>query len=218
MMNEGIFIVQAFLVACTALICLRLGKEALIAFICVQCILTNLFVIKLTTLCTLTATCADTFSIGAVLGLNLLQEFYGKQMARKTIYLSFFLLLFYALITYIHLAYIPHPADTTHQAFSTILTSMPRIVVASFVVYALVQLLDTWLYARLKQWFAHRYLLVRICISIGLCQLLDTILFSYAGLYGLADNIGHIIIVSYGVKLIALVIALPFVALVKKLR
>ena len=217
MINELIFIVQACIIACTALISLKLGKEALIAFICVQCILTNLFVIKLTTLCGLTATCADTFSIGAVLGLNLLQEYYGKEITKKTIWLSFFLLVFYAVMTRIHLAYIPHTADTSNTAFITLLSSMPRIVIASFVVYLVVQYLDTLLYGWLKQRFNNRYLVMRTAASLTVCQLLDTILFSYVGLYGIVDNINHIIIVSYLIKLIAVGIALPCVALSKKI-
>ncbi len=216
MNNELIFITQTVLIASTTLLALRMGKEALVAFIAVQCILANLFVIKQTALCGLTATCADAFSIGAVLGLNLLQEYYGKATAKKTIFISFFLLIFYAVITHLHLLFIPHTADTAHNAFATILSSMPRIAAASFGVYVCVQYLDTLLYSWLKRKFHDRFLVVRTGISIALTQLLDTVLFSYVGLYGIVDNIGEIIVVSYGIKLAALLIALPFVGLARR--
>jgi uncharacterized integral membrane protein (TIGR00697 family) len=211
MINELIFLLQAVLVAGVSLFTLWLGKEALIAFICVQCILANLFVVKQTMLCGLAATCSDAFSIGAVLGLNLLQEYYGKTITKKTIVLSFLLLLFYVLFSYLHMAYLPHAADTTHGAFALILSSMPRIVAASFLVYLLVQYLDAQLYALLKKRFDGRYHVVRTAISLGVSQLLDTVLFSFVGLYGIIEHIGEVIVVSYSIKLAAICIALPFV-------
>jgi uncharacterized integral membrane protein (TIGR00697 family) len=73
------------------------------------------------------------------------------------------------------------------------------------------------LYGWLKKRCDNRYLVMRTALSLTLCQLLDTILFSYIGLYGIVDNINHIIIVSYCIKLAAVGIALPCVALSKKI-
>lgn len=215
--NELIFFIHACIISFFALVALILGKEALVSFVSVACILANLFVIKQTMLCGLTATCSDAFSIGAVLGLNLLQEYYGRDIAKKAIWISFVLLLFYAIASQIHLLYIPTMYDITHGAYTTILTAMPRIIVASFSVYLIVQHIDSWLYALLKKATQGNYLVLRNCISIGICQLIDTILFTFIGLYGLVDNPWHIIGVSYAIKLIALLIAIPFLALSKKI-
>src|SRR6185295_1974808 len=103
MFNELLFLFHCITVAIFSLISLWLGPSALVAFICAQCILANLFVIKQTTLLGLTATCADAFTVGATLGLNLLQEYFGKEIAKKTIWINFFLLIFYAIISQIHL-------------------------------------------------------------------------------------------------------------------
>lgn len=217
MFNELIFIAHSLIISIFALIALRLGKEALIGFISVTCILANLFVIKQTTLCTLTATCSDAYSIGAVLGLNLLQEYYGRDMGKKAIWISFFLLIFYGIVTQIHLAYIPSNCDIIQHSYAAILEMMPRIIIASFSVYLLVQNIDSILYAWLKQKFHGNYLVLRNYISIGTCQFLDTALFSFFGLYGLVDNIWHIIVVSYAIKLIAIFLATPCIALSKKI-
>lgn len=215
--NELIFILHSFILSASALICLFLGKEALVSFICVSCILANVFVIKLTTLCGLTATCADAYTIGAVLGLNLLQEYYGREVAKKSIWISFILLVFYAITSQLHLAYLPNVCDITHDAYTTILAAMPRIVFASLAVYLLVQHIDSWLYAQLKRLCKGSYLVVRNCISIGICQLLDTILFSFIGLYGIVDNVWSIILVSYSIKIIALILAIPCIAVSKRI-
>ena len=113
-MNELIFLLQTITVSLCALGALYLGKEALVTFICIQSILANLFVIKQTTLFGLNATCSDAFAVGATLGLNLLQEYFGRTITRKAIWLNFFFLVFYAITSQIHLAYAP----STYASFS----------------------------------------------------------------------------------------------------
>jgi uncharacterized integral membrane protein (TIGR00697 family) len=218
MINELIFLLHAVVISCAALYALHLGKQALVAFISVQCILANLFVLKQTTLFGLTATCADPFTIGAVLGLNLLQEYYDRKSATSAVWTSFFLLIFYAVVSYIHLLYIPALHDTMQPHYVALLQFMPRITVASFSVYLFVQYIDTQLFGFLKKVFGGRYLPLRNMLSIGTTQLLDTVLFSFLGLYGIVHNIGQIIMISYSIKLLALAISTPFVALSKKIR
>lgn len=216
-MNELIFIFHSIIIALFALGSLLLGSSALVAFVCIQCILANLFVIKTTTLFGFTATCSDAFTVGATIGLNLLQEYFGKEITKKTIIINFFLLIFYAIVSQIHLIYSPYITDTTQPHFLNILSFMPRIVVASFSVYLISQLADYYLYGILKKFFNNNYLVVRNYISVSICQLLDTVLFSFLGLYGIIDNILEVICISYLVKLISIFIATPFVGLSRRI-
>ena len=78
-MNELIFLSQIFLISASTLAALYIGKEALISLICLQCVLANIFVLKEITLCGLTATGSDAFTVGIVLGLNLLQNITDAQ-------------------------------------------------------------------------------------------------------------------------------------------
>ena len=103
-----------------------------------------------------------------------------------------------------------------HCHYGALFGHMPRIIGASLLVYLVVQLFDTVIYTRLNQWFSGNYLVLRIGISVAISQLLDTVLFSYLGLYGIINNIGQIIIVSYTIKLVSVLLASPFVALSKK--
>ena len=153
-----------------------------------------------------------------MLGLNLLQEYYGRPITRKTIWLSFGLLLFYIIVSSIHLQYIPALTDTMHHHYAALCGHMPRIMIASLFVYLVVQLFDTAMFARLNQWFGGRYLVLRVIISLSISQLLDTVLFSYLGLYGIISNIGQIIMVSYTIKLVSIVLSSPFVALTKMIK
>ncbi len=216
-MNELIFILHTIIISCFALCALALGKNALVAFVCVQCVLANLFVIKQITLFGLHATCSDAFTVGATLGLNLLQEYFGRTITKKAIWINFFVLIFYAIVSQIHLAYSPSSVDTMQPHFSPILAFMPRIVIASFSVYLLVHLLDYTLYGALKRIFNQKYLLVRNYASVIVCQLIDTVLFSFLGLYGIIEHIWEVILVSYMIKLMVIFIATPFVGFSKKI-
>lgn len=216
-MNQLLFLFHTIFISMSALVALYLGQAALVAFVCLQCVLANLFVIKQTTLFGFSATCADAYTIGAVLGLNLLQEYFGRAITRTCIWINFFLLVFYIVVSQIHLAYIPNMHDTMQGCFVSILVSMPRIVVASFVVYLIAQLADYALYGFLKRALHDRYLVARNVVSIMITQLLDTVLFSFLGLYGIIDNIWQVIIVSYAIKLVAIGIASPFVLFSRKI-
>jgi len=218
LVNELIFIFHCLIIASSSLFALFLGSYGLVAFICIQCILANLFVIKQITLFGYTATCSDAFTVGATLGLNLLQEYFGKEITKKAIVINFFLLIFYLIVSQIHLIYIPTNFDTTQQHFMSILSAMPRIVIASVSVYFLVQMLDYYIYGILKRKFHQKYIIFRNYFSIAFCQLIDTVLFSLFGLYGVVENIWHIIFISYAIKLISIIIATPFVTFSRKIN
>jgi len=209
--NELIFIIHTFIIGGFALGSLALGKQALVAFVCVQCMLANLFVIKQTTLFGFAATTADAFTIGATLGLNLLQEYFGKKITRKTIWINFFLLIFFVIVSQIHILYIPNQDDWAQDNFISILQFAPRIVVASLSVYLITHLTDYYLYGFLKRNLQNRLFIIRNYASIGLSQFLDTFLFSFLGLYGIIENIWSIIFISYMIKLVSIIIATPFV-------
>lgn len=215
-MNELIFIFHTLIIATFALGALALGRSALVAFVCVQCLLANLFVVKQITLFGLTATCADAFTVGATIGLNLLQEYFSKEITKKTIWINFFLLIFYTIVSQIHLIYTPDSADTMHLHFLPLLSLMPRIAIASLFVYFIAQMADYYLYGIFKKIFHHKYIILRNYASIAFCQLLDTVLFSFLGLYGIIDNIEQVIIISYLIKLITIIIATPFVGLSRR--
>jgi len=217
MYNELIFLLHVVLVGIGALCATAFGQNALVAYISVQAILANLFVTKQTILFGMHATCSDAFMIGAVLSLNILQEYYGQQRARSAIWISFGLLIFYTLAAQIQLWYIPSSVDTMHAFFVAILSPMRRLTIASLTVYVLVQHLDAWLYGLFKAHWKIRYLVMRNYASIAITQFFDTILFSFLGLYGIIHNVGHIILVSYCIKLCAIILVTPFIAFSHKL-
>ena len=216
-MNELIFVLHSALVCSGVLAGLAIGAEALAAVIVSYCVLANIFVLKTITLWGMTATAADVFTIGATLGLNVLQEYYGAQSTRRTLYANMLVLVLYVVMVLIHLWYVPASTDTLHALYYALLYPVPRLVIASATVYFCAQMIDYKLYGLLKAHTPTSWLVVRNYGSVIVSQLFDTVAFSFLGLYGLVDNIGSIILVSYAVKLVALFLSTPFLMISRRI-
>lgn len=215
--NELLFLIHLIIVIIATVIMTSRGKEGLISFLCVQAILANLFVIKQITLVGCAATSSDVYIVGSVFSLNLLQEYFGKETARKTIWLSFLLLLFYTIVSQIHICYLPSASDFAHTAYFALFSFMPRLTIASIGVYLAVQYFDTFFYGLLRVLLRNKFLFARNILSITVSQLLDTILFSFFGLYGIIDNLISVALISYSIKIVTMLLLVPSVLAIKKL-
>jgi hypothetical protein len=80
-------------------------------------------------------------------------------------------------------------------------------------VYFMAQQIDYTVYGMLMARTPPSWLLVRNYGSVIVSQLFDTVAFTLLGLYGLVDHIGQIMLVSYSIKVIALLLCSPFLLL-----
>lgn len=224
MLNEIIFFLYILFISSSLLLALFISKEALVSLISLQVILSNLFVIKEIELFNLTATASDAFAIGVTLGLNLIQEYFSKKEATKAVFISFYLAIFYFIVSKLHLLYISTLENiSVSEAFNIILGSNSRIIISSLIVYLIVENLDCIIYGYLINKLKKRYFILRNYGSIIITQFLDTVLFSFLALYKLNESfnsvgsIVQIIIVSYTIKLIAVFISAPYLVFSKKI-
>ncbi len=215
-MNELLFTFQMSVIFLCTLGVLKLGKEALVSWICLQALLANFFVLKEISLFGLSVTGSDAFAVGGVLGLNFLREYYGKEIAKKTIKTCFCFLVFFALLSKVHLLYVPSAFDTTHNAYETLLSPAPRLLISSLLVFFLVQKVDLHLISRLKKSKLISSFTIRTIISLILCELLDTVLFTYIGLYGIVSSPLDIIAISFLVKVAIIFFLSPTTWLAKR--
>jgi hypothetical protein len=214
MINTLIFLLLVLSCALGAWLFSRLGNQALTAYAALQCVMANLFVTKQIMLFGLLVTASDAYAVGTTVTLNLLHEYEGIRATRSAIWITFCATAFYTLCTLLHLAFAPAAADITQSAFMLLLYPMPRLCGASLVTYLIVQHLDTWIYARLKQYTAHHLPAgVRSGISAAISQFFDTILFSFLGLYGTIGSITDVIVFSYAIKLCTVFLVTPMVHL-----
>ncbi len=199
------------------LVALRLGKETLIAFSSLQAILANLFIQKQTFLFGLEVTCTDAYAILSLFSMNLVQEYYGREAAKKLIKINFFLLLTFAIMAKLHLMYAPSLHDETQSAFFTILNNSPRTLISSFIVFFAVQKLDVQFFSKMRAQFFPHSLSIAMTISLLISQTIDTVFFSLFALWGIAGSIVEVIIMSLTVKYLVILLMAPFAKITKRL-
>jgi len=201
-MNEWFFFLHLALVSLFLWPAYRFGREGLICWIALQPIMANLFVLKQIDFFGYTVTCSDVYAVACALGLNVLQEYFGKEAAQKAVRLCFYLMVFFLVMSQCQLLYQPSTHDTAHVAYDAILSVAPRLVIASILSFVTVQLIDVHFFAFLKRRAASLPLLYRNLISLTLSQLIDTLLFSFLGLWGYVSHLFDVILVSFLIKLV----------------
>lgn len=209
-MNELIFFIQTILIIGFSLGALRIGKEALVAWISIQALIANLFVLKQITLFGLDVTASDSFAIGSLLALNMLQEHFSREEANKATKICFFCMIFFVFASQLHLIYHPNAYDTSQSSFETLLNPAFRLIISSMGVFFIVQQIDIRIFAFLKKSLTHVNFAFRTGLALIVSQLFDTILFSFAGLYGIVESVIDIMIMSFLIKLIVICFATTF--------
>jgi len=199
-MNEFIFLFHVLL--CVAITCAayRLSREALFAWIVLQPILANLFVLKEIALFGFNVTTCDAYAVSALLANNLMQEYFGYQEAKKAIFVSFLAMLAFISMSSLHLVYCPSAYDKAHAAYQGILVHTPRLVLASIISFVTVQQIDLRFFRFLKTRYVAMPLWRRNIAALSVSQCFDTLLFSFLGLYGLVSNLFEIFIISFVLK------------------
>jgi uncharacterized integral membrane protein (TIGR00697 family) len=215
--NELLFIFHIAFSGLITLWALHIGKEALIALIALQGLIANLLISKQIELVGFEVTTTDVCMINAVIGLNFLQEFYGSLWAKKAIRISLASSCWSLGILFFHLKYLPSPNDYADSHMQVIFAILPRIVLASISVSWAIQYLERKLYAFIKVKFPKASFTLRNCVSIALTQTLDTLIFSFVGLWGIVASLENVIVMSLVAKALVLLVASPFMALAIKL-
>lgn len=215
--NEFLFLVHILVVLAFTLVALRIGPEALTAAVAIQMIFANLFVLKEMEWFGYEITCSDAFIVGAALALNLLHEYYGGEKTRTAIITTFVFSAFFMIFGLIIVGYVPSGADSFHPQLASLFVHSPRIITASLLVALVMQLIDWKLYGYVNHLTHHRWLVGRNIFLLMGTQFLDTLLFSYFGLSGIVHNIWHVIWVSFGVKVLFILLAGPAIEFSRRL-
>jgi len=215
-MNELYFLSQILIVLLFSYGALRLGARALTTAVTVQALIANLFVLKQINFLGFEVTCTDAFAIGSILSLNLLREYFGKKEATKAISICFFFMFFFVAVSQMHLLFTPSSHDTVHSAYALLLTPAPRLLIASLAVFFLCQHLDVRFFGWISKILPKSSFPLRSSISMTMTQLIDTVLFSFLGLYGLVNSITDIILVSFLLKVIVILTMNPLMGFLKR--
>jgi conserved hypothetical integral membrane protein len=215
MLNESLFLLQIlFVIGFGAFFAAR-SVIMLSAWVSLLSIIMNIFVLKQIVLFGFEVTAADVYVIGLFSCLNCAREFWGKEIAKKIIFVSWCNTLAFLLLTQFHLYLVPSPGDVSQPHYEALFSPSLRIVSASIVSTMTVQFVDFKVFGWLKRRSQGRVFGLRSAVSVAFAQILDTGIFSFLGLYGLVANLFDVMLFSLLSKGVALLLASPCVALAK---
>lgn len=191
----------------------------------ISVIVANIQVIQTVKLFGLIATLGNIVYATSFLVTDILSENYGKQEAKKAVWIGFFSLISMTLLMNLALQFLPLEGDdfaaTTYEATSTIFKLMPRIAVASLIAYLLSQRHDVWAFHFWKKRY-HKdgQLWLRNNLSTMVSQLIDSSVFVLVAFYGVFELpvLLEIFITTYFLKWIVAAADTPFVYWAKKIR
>lgn len=222
MSNEWLWILFAIINFTLLITVFRLfGKPGLFVWIGMSTVLANIQVVKTIEIFGLTATLGNIIYGTAFLATDILNEKYGKEDARKAVWMGFTTLIIMTVIMQLSIQFSPGNNDIAQPALETLFGLVPRIAIGSLVAYIFSQYFDVWLYALLKKRFSSdKTLWVRNNGSTMISQLLDTAIFctiAFIGLYPTEVWL-EIFITTYVIKFVVAAVDTPFLYMAKRMR
>jgi hypothetical protein len=219
MNNEILFLAEVLVNFFLIILAYRLfGKWGLIMWIPVSVIVANIQVVQTVQVFGTVATLGNVVYATSFLITDILSENYGKEEAKKAVWIGFFSLISMTILMNLTLFYVPLAGDSfaqeTHNATSTIFSMMPRIAVASLAAYLLSQHHDVWAFHFWKKRFSEtRHLWIRNNLSTIVSQLIDSGIFVMIAFYGVFETnvLFEIFLTTYFLKFIVAAADTPFV-------
>ena len=190
------------------------GKLGLFVFAILSIMLANIQALKQVELFGLNGSMGDISYIGVYLISDILSENYGKDTAKKIIWLGMFSVLAVTIIMYLSLQLIPSEYDQAQSALNNIFAIFPRLVIASLCAFFVSQSYDVFAYQFWRKRFpAHRYLWLRNGMSTLISQLMDNAIFTIIAFIGRFpfNYVVQIFITSCILRTIISVVDTPFI-------
>ncbi len=218
MSNELLWIIFAVTDLSLALCIFRFfGGVGLYGLIVFNLLLCNIQVLKTVELFGMTTTLGNVLYASVFFATDLLGERYGKDKAKKGVYLGFVTLVLATLYMQIALLFTPAASDFANPHLEVIFGFLPRLAVASMIAYLVSQLHDVWSFHFWKQKTGGRHLWLRNNASTLVSQLLDSLIFCSIAFIGVfpMDVWWDILITTYIMKAIVAFLDTPFIYLAR---
>ncbi|WP_319763460.1 queuosine precursor transporter [Maridesulfovibrio sp.] len=220
-MNELLWLGFAVMDLSLVLVLYRFfGKTGLFGLIVFNLILCNIQVLKTIELFGMTTTLGNILYASVFLSTDMLSEFYGKEEAKKAVYLGFVVLLMAVVYMQLALRFVPAADDFVQPHLEAIFGFLPRIALGSMAAYVVSQLNDVYLFHLLKDKMGQRHLWLRNNVSTLISQFLDSSVFCLVALWGLFpfDVWVEILFTTYLFKVIVAVMDTPFLYMARRLH
>lgn len=227
MRNELLLIINLIVIYSLTLVFFRLfGKKGLYCWNVLATVAANIEVAMLIYAFGMEQTLGNILFASTFVTTDILSENYGKKDANFAVKTGIAASLAFIIITRFWMYFIPSENDFVTPAVRTVFANTPRIMIAGFLVYAIVQFWDIWVYHKIwditakKFGDTKRFLWVRNNGSTMSSQLINAILFNvfaFAGLYDIKTLIS-IIISTYVIYFITSLADTPVVYIARKFK
>ena len=166
------------------------------------------------------------------IGTDIINEYYGKRGVRQISFLTAGLIVYAFVVIYLAMILVPadfwlalHSKDShggsfdIDFAFGRIFGQGLGIIVGSLVAFLLGQLLDVFVFQRLRQWTGSRFVWLRATGSTLVSQLVDSFVVLFIAFYLLAPlglrwtwwQLVAVAIINYGYKAVISVVLTPLI-------
>ena len=214
MYNE-LFGVATFLVTFILMVAMyrMFGKQGLLAWVAIGTIIANIQVIKTIEIFGISATLGNVMFASIYLATDILNDIYGRKVAKRAVWLGFSSTLVMIIIMQMSLHFIPAPEDTAQNAFHAIFDVVPRIALGSIVAYIIGQHVDVFIFSLIKKLFSSdKTFIIRAYGSTIISSIIDTALFVSIAFIGSLPGMAvfEIFITTYVLKLVSTIFNVPF--------
>lgn len=126
-------------------------KEGLYVWVSIATILANLTVCKMIDVFNFTTSLGNVIFASTFLATDIISEKYSAKEARKAVYLSIFASITFIIITQLTLLFTPSSDDVVQGAMKTLFAINLRTSVASMGIFFIANMLDIYIYNKLKE-------------------------------------------------------------------
>lgn len=227
MPNELLLILTLLLTFSGVLVFYKIfGKTGLHVWTAIATITANIEVLILVEAFGMEQTLGNVLFASNFLVTDILSELHGKEEANKAVNIGIAASIAFIFISQSWFLYTPATNDWASGSIYAIFSNTPRLMLASFLVYAICQKFDVWAY---HKWWAftqkkfgdkERFLWLRNNGSTLVSQLLNTVLYTFGAFLGTyeLETLFSICLSSYIIFIVTSLADTPFVYLSKKLN
>lgn len=193
-------------------------KEGLYVWIGIATIIANIIVCKSIDILGFTSSLGNVMFASNFLATDIMSEKYGFKESRKAVILGVCSQIIFILVTQLALIYIPSSTDQVHSSMEVLFSINIRVSIASITMYFISNMLDIYLFERIKKRFPNK-LWIRNNVSTIISNCLENYFFYSFAFIGIFD-IETIISIATTASILEIIIAIadtPFLYLSKRI-
>lgn len=217
-MNEALFVLTLIINFAGILAAYKfLGKTGLYSWIAFATVLANIEVVKSVDIFSLSLTLGNVLYGTTFLVTDILSEIYGRKAAQKAVWVGFFAMILFTVISQINLLFVPNANDFASDAMKTLFGLTPRLCLGSLTAYFISNMLDTYTFEWLKKKF--KWLWLRNNLSTMTSQLIDSVIFTLIAFWGVfpGSMLIELALTTYAIKVLIAACDTPFIYIARKM-